>query len=187
MSRTKWYDSRHIIRHARLSKKRIRNPTFPYRAYRPVVLRITPRRRDLPLPRSTAAPKQPVATDRGGETNRRELESDDGRTRSERRCLVTRTEQFGYVGTWSRFSSSLLSTCGHSITFLPAYDCRSRFAVRIIIILFIVFAYYNNSTRHIDSKRYKVPTIIQLPSRYIGTQPTRPRQIRINFYIEFTL
>jgi len=96
----------------------------------------------------------------GAETSRRELESDDGRTRSERRCLVTRTEQFGYVGTWSRLSSSLLSSCGHSITFLPAYDCRSRFAVRIIIISFIVFAYYNNSTQHIGSKRYKVPTII---------------------------
>lgn len=113
-------------------KKRIRNPTFPYR---PVVLRITSRRRELPLP-CGPRPRQNnllLATRGGreGKTSRRELEPDDGRTRSERRCLVTHTGQFGYVVvTCSRLSSSCRHTTAFFYRFTDGY--RSRFVVRIV-------------------------------------------------------
>jgi len=122
------------IQHARLSKKkkkRIRNPTFPYR---PVVLRTTSRRRELPLPCGPRPRQNNLLPATGGaETSRRELKPDDGRTRSERRCLVTHTGQFGYVVyTCSRSSSS--SSCRHTTAFFffSGYGCRSRFAGRIL-------------------------------------------------------
>lgn len=107
-------------------KKRIRNPTFPYR---PVVLRTTSHRRELPL-LSGPRPRQNnlLPAFGGAETSRRELKPDDGRTRSERRCLVTHTGQFGYVvGTCSRLSSS----CRHSTALFlhrfTAVDHGSRY------------------------------------------------------------
>ncbi|KAE9543472.1 hypothetical protein AGLY_002272, partial [Aphis glycines] len=80
---------------------------------------VTPR--ELPLPRGPRPRQNNLLPATGGaETSRRELKPDDGRTRSERRCLVTQTGQFGYVvGTCSRLSSS--SSCRHTTAFFFFY------------------------------------------------------------------
>lgn len=122
MSRSKYGTIVGILYNTRAypKKKRIRNPTFPYR---PVVLRTTSHRREPPLPCGPRPRQNNLLPATGGaETSRRELKPDDGRTRSERRCLVTHTGQFGYVvGTCSRLSSS----CRHSAAFFYRFTAVS--------------------------------------------------------------